>query len=143
MNNKSSEELFERMKFYFQAIENQDKGKLNNNFQEKLKIMEVPTGAEKTKASIDFIENFPQRSGRVNRSVFVPSQSIFKYLIPSKRREEVLGDLIETKSDMIEEGHPIWKIRLVLFFHIVIILGTMLKLKITDYGSTNKQYIKK
>jgi len=70
------------------------------------------------------------------------SQSMFKYFLPSKRREEVLGDLMETKHEMIEDDLPMWKVKVVLFFHMVMILLSMIRLKLVDYGRSKKKFIK-
>jgi len=73
------------------------------------------------------------------KSIFIPSKTVFKYLIPSKRREEVIGDLIQTKIEMIEDGLPMWKVKGVLYFHMLVIILSMLRIRISDYGRSKKE----
>lgn len=69
---------------------------------------------------------------------FTPSESKFKFLLPSKRREEIMGDLIETKSMMVKAGLPMWQIRAFLYWQMFLILVSIPKVKLNDFG-TKKQ----
>jgi len=72
-------------------------------------------------------------------SLINKNKSIFRFLIPSKRREEVMGDLIETKIQMIEEGFPLWKIKAILYCHMLLIVISLLKVKLLDFGEAKKK----
>ena len=65
--------------------------------------------------------------------------SMLLYLIPSKRREEVIGDLYEIRTDMMTHGFPEWKIRVVLFCHMIWIVVGLFRVKLEDYGKSKKQ----
>lgn len=65
--------------------------------------------------------------------------SLFKYMIPSKRREEVLGDLAEIKQNMIKEKRSKWTIKFVIGFHLmVIVFSAMIRTRLSDYGTSQK-----
>jgi len=94
--------------------------------------------------SIYFLDNqglklYSKQVEQIHHAKFTARTSIFKYLIPSNRREEVMGDLIETNIEMIEEGFPMWKIKVVLYFHGISVILALFKTRLQDYGTTKKK----
>ena len=83
-----------------------------------------------------------ERSIGYQRRLWFSSPSIYKYLIPSRYREEVLGDLHELALEMIRKSIPPWKIRLVLTFHKVCILISLSRLRISDWGRHRSKHKK-
>lgn len=67
------------------------------------------------------------------RSRFVQNSSkVLKYLIPSKHREEIIGDWNETKAQMEEDGiHGIWRICTLAGLALQIGLG-IIRLRLSD-----------
>ncbi len=63
----------------------------------------------------------------------------FKYLIPAQHREEIIGDLYETESELLKEGYSKRWIRVILFWKIVIILFASLKIRLADLYKSKKQ----
>lgn len=61
-----------------------------------------------------------------------------RYLIPSKRREEIIGDLEETKNQMVYDSIPKWKIDLVMTWHTLLILLGLIRVKLKDYGNDKR-----
>ena len=91
---------------------------------------------------LDLIENKRVLTNVENSNFdnqFQHKHPFFIFLLPSKRREEILGDLIETKIQMIEAGFPMWKVKGVLCFHMLCILIAMLRTKLLDYGTSKKK----
>ena len=60
--------------------------------------------------------------------------SHFKYLIPSGKREEIIGDLVETEFEMLENAVPNWKIRCIMGWHIFMIGLAMTRVVVSDFG---------
>ncbi len=73
-------------------------------------------------------------------SQLVPMQKgWFKYLVPREKREEMIGDLIETRYEMEKEGHAQWVIDLVMLAHKGLILLYLLRGRIGDYGKKRRK----
>lgn len=79
----------------------------------------------------------------IDRNSSVLQHSIIKYFIPSKRREEVMGDLTETRNLMLDEGMKVWQIKIVISWHIFWVMTNMLKIKFSDFGVSSKKEIDK
>jgi len=105
---------------------------LSNNYRKEFILAALKTGIKLLLPIVVEKRNKP-------KTTFTPSKTTFKYLLPSKRREEVMGDLYETQMDMIEEGFPLWKVKLVLYCHMFFIAFSLLKVRLMDYGRTKKQ----
>ncbi len=57
-----------------------------------------------------------------------------KYFIPSKRREEVIGDLTQTLNEMEEENFSLTKQMFFISWNIFMILFSFCRIKMSDFG---------
>lgn len=109
---------------------------------------------EKAGNAVDGVDVFYQETKSVHKIIFLDRaqktetkitikkrqyEFFFKYLLPSKRREEVLGDLIETRFEMKMAGCSQWKINLVMFWHKWWALVAMWRVKLGDYGKRQQK----
>ena len=69
----------------------------------------------------------------------VVQTGIFKYLLPSKKREEVLGDLAETRQKMERDGVSKRRVQFIMILQKSFILVSLLRLRITDFGKSKKE----
>jgi hypothetical protein len=61
------------------------------------------------------------------------------YLFPKAHREEWLGDLYELHQEMIDEEYPHWFINVVDAFRVFVLIGSALKINLTDLISKSGQ----
>lgn len=63
----------------------------------------------------------------------------FSYFIPSGKREEIIGDLFELNSQMKRDGKSNLFRKLVLLYHMIIIIIAMRKVQLLDFVSGSKK----
>jgi len=65
----------------------------------------------------------------------------YKYIIPHKHREEIIGDLCELKSNLNKEGHSKLFVNYILSIHIIQIIFAFTRIRLMDVFSTKKQRV--
>ena len=67
------------------------------------------------------------------------SLEFLKYLIPTKRRDEIIGDFYELRDKMKSEGFSNFQIKIALMVNIVFLSFSLLKIRFRDYFEVTKQ----
>lgn len=102
----------------------EEKRKIETLFSEEVLLWQIKLRSYNIESEINY--EFRSRFSKI------------KYLIPSKRREEIIGDLIETEFQMIEAGMSEWKIKMVMMFHIFLVVFSLLRIRVSDFGTSKK-----
>ncbi len=63
----------------------------------------------------------------------------FKYLVPRENREEMIGDLLETRFEMEREGHTKWVVFWVMLARKGLIVMYLLQGRIGGYGKKRRK----
>lgn len=62
-----------------------------------------------------------------------------KSFIPKDYKEEIQGDLAETKVNLLKEGRPAWQVSIIIKFHYLLIEFGFLRIKIRERFTAQKK----